>query len=97
MPSRPVHPGEILKEEMSALKMTAAQLARAINVPANRISQIATGKRKISTDTALRLGKLFSTGPQFWMNLQKAYELDLLKAAGGPDLDDIVPLSQAYG
>ncbi len=94
MPSTPIHPGEILKDEMDALKLSAAELARAISVPANRISQIVAGKRNISADTALRLGKLLSTGPQFWLNLQMAYELDLTKASGGPDLTGIVPLIQ---
>lgn len=94
MPSTPIHPGEILKDEMDALNLNAAELARAISVPANRISQIVAGKRNISADTALRLGKLLSTGPQFWLNLQMAYELDLTKASGGPDLASIVPLIQ---
>lgn len=94
MPSTPIHPGEILKDEMDALNLSAAELARAISVPANRISQIVAGKRNISADTALRLGKLLSTGPQFWLNLQMAYELDLTKASGGPDLANIVPLIQ---
>ena len=94
MPSTPIHPGEILKDEMDALNLSSSELARAINVPANRISQIVSGKRNISADTALRLGKLLSTGPQFWLNLQMAYELDLTKAEGGPDLAGITPLIQ---
>jgi addiction module HigA family antidote len=94
MPRTPIHPGEILKDEIEALNLNAAELARAINVPANRISQILSGKRNVSADTALRLGKLFSTGPQFWLNLQVAYELDLAKISGGPDLAGIVPLVQ---
>ena len=93
MPRSPIHPGEILKDELDGLSLSAAELARAIKVPANRISQILTGKRNISADTALRLGKLFGTGPQFWLNLQTAYELDLAKADGGPDLSTIVPLA----
>ncbi|MDL2226523.1 HigA family addiction module antidote protein [Deltaproteobacteria bacterium OttesenSCG-928-M10] len=93
MPSVPIHPGEILKGEMEALNLNATRLARAIHVPANRISQIVAGKRSISADTALRLGKLLSTGPQFWLNLQKAYELDLLHASGGPDLSQITPVA----
>lgn len=94
MPSTPIHPGEILKDEMDALNLSSAELARAISVPANRISQIVSGKRNISADTALRLGRLFSTGPQFWLNLQNAYELDQVKASGGLDLASIVPLIQ---
>ncbi|MGL4209080.1 MAG: HigA family addiction module antitoxin, partial [Candidatus Adiutrix sp.] len=58
MPLNPIHPGEILKDEMEALNLTRAELARAIDVPANRISQIVAAKRNISADTALRLGKL---------------------------------------
>ncbi len=92
MPRSPIHPGEILQDEMDALSVNAAELARAISVPANRISQIVAGKRNISADTALRLGKVFSTGPQFWLNLQMAYELDVANASGGPDLAGIIPL-----
>ncbi|MDL2275112.1 HigA family addiction module antidote protein [Desulfosarcina sp. OttesenSCG-928-G10] len=92
MPSTPIHPGELLKDEMDALNLSAAELARAIRVPANRISQIISGKRNISADTALRLGKLLGTGPRFWLNLQMAYELDLVQIGGCSDLSDIVPL-----
>ena len=92
MPHTPIHPGEILKDELDGLNMSAAALARAIKVPANRISQIVTGRRNISADTALRLGKLFGTGPQFWLNLQAAYELDLAKA-DALDLSFIIPLA----
>ncbi|MDR2825264.1 MAG: HigA family addiction module antidote protein [Deltaproteobacteria bacterium] len=95
MPSSPIHPGEILKDELAAIDMNAAQLARSIHVPANRISQIVAGKRNISADTALRLGKLFNTGPQFWLNLQVAYELDLAKESGVADLSAIIPYSAA--
>jgi len=93
MPRTPIHPGEILKDELDTLAMSAAELARAIQVPANRISQILAGRRNISADTALRLGKFFGTGPQFWLNLQTTYELDLVKADGGPDLSAIIPLA----
>ena len=64
--------------------MAAAELARAIRVPPNRITQIIAGKRSISADTALRLGKWFGTGPRLWLNLQQAYELDL----ASKDLED---------
>lgn len=94
MPGIPIHPGEILKDEMEALNLSAAKLARAIKVPAGRISQIIAAKRNISADTALRLGKLFSTGPQFWLNLQTAYELDLAQDSA-TDLAAIIPLIQA--
>ncbi|MDR0826665.1 MAG: HigA family addiction module antidote protein [Desulfovibrio sp.] len=93
MPSTPIHPGEILNDELDAINMSAAALARAVCVPANRISQIVSGKRNISADTALRLGKFFNTGPQFWLNLQMSYELDIANAEGSLDLEAIVPLA----
>ena len=84
MARTPIHPGEILSDELAELKMAAAELARAIRVPPNRITQIIAGKRSISADTALRLGKWFGTGPRLWLNLQQAYELDL----ASKDLED---------
>ena len=77
MARSPIHPGEILADELVELNITATELARAIQVPPNRITQIIAGKRTISADTALRLGKWFGTGPRLWLNLQQAYELDL--------------------
>jgi len=77
MARTPIHPGEILQDELAELNMAAAELARAIDVPPNRITQILAGKRSISADTALRFGKWFGTGPRLWLNLQQAYELDL--------------------
>ena len=77
MARTPIHPGEILSDELAELNIAAAGLARAIQVPPNRITQIIAGKRSISADTALRLGKWFGTGPRLWLNLQQAYELDL--------------------
>ena len=77
MARTPIHPGEILSDELAELNIAAAELARAIKVPPNRITQIIAGKRSISADTALRLGKWFGTGPRLWLNLQQAYELDL--------------------
>ena len=93
MPSKPIHPGQILRDELEALGMNSSDLARAAHVPANRISQILSGKRNISADTALRLGKLFGTGPQFWLNLQMAYELDVAAGDKNSGIDTIVPLS----
>ena len=77
MARTPIHPGEILSDELSELNIAAAELARAIKVPPNRITQIVAGKRSVSANTALRLGKWFGTGPLLWLNLQQAYELDL--------------------
>jgi addiction module HigA family antidote len=71
----PIHPGEHLADELQALGMSANQLAKELGVPTNRITEIIRGKRGISGDTALRLGRWFGTGPEIWMNLQKNYEL----------------------
>ena len=68
---RPVHPGEILREEMEELGMSAKAIARELGVPQNRISDILRGRRGITADTALRLARYFNTTPQVWLNLQK--------------------------
>ena len=70
-----IHPGEQLAEELEALKMSAAELARKMDVPTNRVTQILNGTRAITGDTALRLGHFFGTSAQFWLNLQSLYEL----------------------
>ena len=72
---RPVHPGEILREELEALGLSANALAKALDVPANRITAILRGERGVTADTALRLSRFFGTTPQVWMNLQKNFEL----------------------
>ena len=72
---RPVHPGEILNEELEVLGMSANALARSLDVPPNRITAILNGQRGITADTALRLARYFETTPEFWLNLQKTYEL----------------------
>lgn len=75
MPLTPIHPGEHLTEELAALKMSAAELARQLKVPTNRITEILNGQRAITGDTALRLGHFFGTSAEFWLNLQSLYEL----------------------
>ncbi len=89
MPREPIHPGEFLADELEELGLSAAELARIIHVPANRISQIIAGKRNVTADTALRLGRYFGSGPQIWLNLQKAYELDLARQQVGPEFETI--------
>jgi antitoxin HigA-1 len=79
-----IHPGEILADELGELRITPTELARQIAVPPNRISQIIQGKRAITGDTALRLGHWFQTSPQFWLNLQSAYDLRLASETIGP-------------
>ena len=71
----PIHPGETLREDLDVLGMSAAELARRIEVPVNRVTQILNGRRSITGDTALRLGRFFGTSGEFWLNLQKLYEL----------------------
>lgn len=83
MARTPIHPGEHLAEELSALEMSAAELARQLDVPVNRITSILNGQRSITADTALRLGHWFGTSAEFWLNLQKLYELRLAEKEVG--------------
>ena len=89
MNREPIHPGEFLLDELREIRVSPTELSRQIDVPPNRISQIVRGKREITADTALRLGRFFGTGPELWMNLQKAYELDKAKAQLGPAIQKI--------
>ena len=75
----PIHRGEHLAEELKELSISAAALARQIDVPVNRVTGIINGQRAITADTALRLGHWFGTSPEFWLNLQKLYELRLAR------------------
>ena len=72
---RPIHPGEVLKGEMEELRLSARQLAMALGVPTNRVTGIMHETRALTADTALRLARYFGTSPEFWLNLQSAYEL----------------------
>jgi len=90
----PIHPGEILVDELGFIGINAAELAKKINVPKNRVYQIVNGERGVTADTALRLGKFFGTGPRIWLNLQKAYELDVASKQMGEMLKDITPYDQ---
>jgi len=83
MPRTAIHPGEHLAEELVALEMTAAELARQLKVPTNRVTEILNGQRAITGDTALRLAHIFGTSPQFWLNLQSLYELRLAEEKSG--------------
>jgi addiction module HigA family antidote len=86
MPIRAVHPGEHLAEELEELDMSASELARQLNVPANRITGILNGQRAITGDTALRLGHFFGMSPQFWLNLQSLYDLRLAEERAGKSI-----------
>jgi addiction module HigA family antidote len=78
-PVYPIHPGEILANELAELDNSPTALARELHIPANRISQLIAGKRAMTADTALRLEKWLGVSASFWMNLQKRYELDVLR------------------
>lgn len=85
-PIYPSHPGEVLAEQLDELQITAAELARELHVPANRLYQLIAGKRSMTADTALRLEQWLGVSAVFWMNLQKSYELDLASEAIGPEI-----------
>ena len=72
---RPVHPGEVLREELNELGLSANALSKALGIPVNRVTMILNGQRGVSADTALRLARFFGTTPQLWLNLQKTWEL----------------------
>src|SRR5258708_13130978 len=78
-----IHPGEHLAEELQALNMSAAELARQLGVPTNRVTQILHGTRSVTGDTALRLAHFFGTSAQFWLNLQNLYDLRLAPKKAG--------------
>ncbi len=78
-----IHPGEHLAEELKELGISAAELARQVDVPVNRVTGIINGQRGITADTALRLGHWFGTSPEFWLNLQKLYELRVAREEVG--------------
>lgn len=94
---RPIHPGEILREEFLApLGMSPHALAMALHVPAPRINDIVRERRAVTTDTALRLSRYFGTTPQFWLNLQNSYDLKLAASQIGRKIaQEIRPLQQA--
>jgi addiction module HigA family antidote len=84
---RPIHPGEILAEDVLAeLGLNANQAGEALGVPANRISEILRGRRSITADTALRLGRWLGSSPQFWMNLQRSYDLEVAELEHGEEI-----------
>ena len=87
---RPVHPGEILGEELQELGMSANALAEALGVPTNRITEIIKGRRGVTADTALRLSRFFGTTPQLWLNLQTTFELRTAEIESGPDITERV-------
>jgi addiction module HigA family antidote len=89
-----IHPGEHLAEELEALDMSAAELARKIGVPTNRVTQILNGTRAITGDTALRLGHFFGTSAQFWLNLQSLYDLRRAREKAGKSIQRLPRLKR---
>jgi antitoxin HigA-1 len=81
-----IHPGDVLADELEEIGVSPTELARQLAVPANRISQIIQGKRAISGDTALRLGHWFGMSPQFWLNLQSAYDMRVAEKTSGAEI-----------
>lgn len=92
MARRAIHPGAHLAEELEALDMSAAELARQLKVPTNRVTEILNGQRAISGDTSLRLAHFFGTSPQFWLNLQSLYELRLAEEKSGKAIEKLPTL-----
>ncbi len=86
----PVHPGRILKREIMERGISGHKLALELGIPPDRISKILNEKRGFSADTALRLGRYFGTGPEIWMNLQSAYDLDVAETEHGKEINRTV-------
>ena len=87
----PIHPGEILADELEEINLNVSQLATRVNISENELEQILKGQGNITGDIALKLGRFFNTGAEIWMNLQKAYELDLAREKLGNTLEEIIP------
>ena len=87
---RPIHPGEVLKEELAEINMSANAFAQALHVPANRITAILSGTRSITADTALRISFFFGTTPEFWLNLQTSYDLKVARESVGKKVEQEV-------
>jgi addiction module HigA family antidote len=87
-----IHPGEHLAEELRELNMSAAELARKLDVPTNRITGILNGQRAVTGDSALRLGHFFGTSAEFWLNLQSLYELRLAQKKLGKSIQALPTL-----
>lgn len=94
MPTLAIRPGEHLAEELVELKMSAAELARRLNVPTNRITEILNGRRAISADTALRLAHFFGTSAEFWLNLQSLYEIRIAERKAGKLIKSLPTLKE---
>lgn len=100
MPQRrklpPIHPGELLNDELEEIGTSLNELARALRVPMNRISAVVNCKRSITADTAMRLARYFGTSPQYWLNLQSAYALEIAAIKIGSKIErEVLPRNAA--
>ncbi len=95
----PASPGEVLREEfLKPMNITAYRLAKELHIPQSRISDIINGKRGVTADTAMRFAMYFGTTPQFWLNIQNQFDLDILKVSGKiVDMSDIRPYNLMQG
>src|ERR1039457_226489 len=100
MPQRrklpPIHPGDLLRDELREIGVSLNELARALRVPMNRISAIVNAKRAITVNTAMRLARYFGTSPQYWLNLQSAYDLEVAEREIRPQIErEVLPRTAA--
>ena len=92
----PIHPGELLRDELNEIGVSLNELGRALRVPMNRISAIVNGKRAITVATAMRLARYFGTSPRYWLNLQSAYDLEVAERNIRPQIEkEVLPRSAA--
>lgn len=92
----PIHPGELLAEELQEIGVSMNELARALRVPMNRISAIVNRKRSITVETAMRLARYFGTSPRYWLNLQIAYDLEVAEEQIRPVIErEVLPRNAA--
>jgi len=93
---RPSPPGELLRDELNEIGVSLNELGRALRVPMNRISAIVNGNRAITVDTAMRLARYFGTSPQYWLNLQSAYDLEVAEQEIRPQIErEVLPRTAA--
>ena len=91
----PIHPGEILRDELAALHLSARRFAEHIGVPSNAVSEILNGKRRVTAQMALRLARAFDVSPDYWMSLQNLYDSKRAQAEIGEAVAAIAPLTHA--
>ncbi len=92
---RPIHPGEILQDELEELELSASAFARMLAVPVNRVTSILNGTRSVTADTALRLSHFFGTSAQFWLNLQSTYDLKVAMKEKGKTIEkEVIPYEE---